>query len=240
MYGENIEEEADVKDIMTSEEKRGLEARGKNYSSKLAVLMEKFGSQNRLDIDRLDTEINAQTEGIDSVIGNLERAINIEMSNINKLQETKGYDNLLGSVPDLKETIEKLKKIIKGMIQQIQFLNISIEYLNAEKEAIVEKLRTNKNSEVVLGVIEKQEKIQKANFDTLKEFFQESLNSVKEENRLLRARLFGVSDAEKNEEEKIKKEKILAIEKRKIEEQKKIDLENEKNEQKPDLLGEIG
>lgn len=238
MYEENIEEEADIKDILTSEEKRGLEARNKNYASKLAVLMEKFGSQDRFDVERLNNEINAQIEGIDSVIGNLERAINIEMSSIENIKKTKGYNSLLENVPDLKDTIERLNKIIKGMIQQIQFLNISIEYINNEKKVVVERLKTNKNSEIVLGVIDKQEKIQKANFDTLKEFFQESLNSLKDENRLLRCRLFGSSEAEKKEEDRQKREKEEA-EKKKAEEQKKINLEKEEPE-KPDLLGEIG
>lgn len=238
MNEENIGEEVDIKDILNSEEKKGFEARSKNYASKLAVLMEKFGSQDRFDIERLNSEINAQTEGIESVIGNLERAINIEMSNLKNIQETKGYDSLLENVPDLKETIERLNKIIKGMIQQIQFLNILIEYINSEKIVVVEKLKTNKNSEVVLGVIDKQEKIQKANFDTLKEFFQESMNSLKDENRLLRCRLFGSNEAEKKEEDRQKKEKDEA-EKRKAEEQKKT--ENEKKEpEKRSLIEDIG
>lgn len=237
MYEENDEEQADVKNILTSDEKGALIAREKSYASKLEIITEKFGTQDKLDIEKLDSEIGAKIESMESIIGNIERDIRLNMSTLELIQTSKGYDNLLDVAPQLKNNINILKTIMKGMIQQINFHNIIFEYLTREKKIIVEKLRTNKNSEVVLGVIEKMEKIQKTSFETLKEFYQESLNSVKDENRMLRARLFGESVSEKNEEEKIKKEK--AAEKRKIEERKKTALEIEK-EPETDLLGEIG
>ena len=151
------EETADVKDIMTSDEKRSVSSRERSYKSKLESIMDKFGSQDRLEIDRLDSEIKSSKNSMESIVDNLQKSINIEMSKLNLLQKAKGYDSLIQSSPEINETIRIIKTIIKGQIQQIEYLQTIIEYVDSEKTVIVEKLKTAKNSEVVMQVIAKQE-----------------------------------------------------------------------------------
>jgi len=162
---EYSEEEADVKDVLPSEEKKGLDMRKKSFSAKMDVIMEKFGTQDRLEIDKLDSNITANIESMTSLIENLENACRKEMAKVNFIEQSEGYGNILDKSTQIKNVIGSLKTIIAGMIQQNQYLNISVEYINTEKDAILEKLKTNKNSEVVLQVIEKQEQINNAIFE---------------------------------------------------------------------------
>lgn len=170
------ENAADAKDVLTSEEKRGLNSKNNTYKFRLDSIMEKFGSQDRLEIDRLDSEICAQIEGIHTSVDNMEKAINLEMSKLKRLQEVKGYETLMEQAPPIKETVGSLKTVIKGMIQQIQFLNIALEYLNAEKTAVVEKIKTHKNSEVVLQVISETKKMNKENMANMEQMYHRIIN----------------------------------------------------------------
>ncbi len=175
---EMLGEEADIKDILTSEEKKGLTARDKSFSAKLELIMEKHGTQDRLELDKLESEITAKVESMESLIENLQRGINIKMSELKLLEKPSGYKDIIDNSPEIKNVIGSLKTIIAGMIQQIQYLNISLEYLNAEKTAVVEKLKTNKNSEVVLQVIEKQEQLYKQSFENMEKMYMRQINSL--------------------------------------------------------------
>lgn len=161
-----IEESAEIKDMLDNEERKKLGSANKNFSERLESIIKEV-KPKRTNADSLDKNIMARISGINSVLEEIMKSVNLSFSRTKQIEKAQGFDTLINSAPPIKEYMQSQRDIIKDQIVQIFYLKVIIDYILREKDILLELLVDVKDAEIEIQLFEKMEKMYTGQITTL-------------------------------------------------------------------------
>jgi len=155
---QDMEANMKIESMLSGGEAAKLKKTEEDFRERLESIIREV-KPKRTNIEKLDSEIAARTEGINSLVNNIAKNINLTFSNIKRREESAGYNEVLDKASTVKETVLLMKNLIKDQIAEKTLLYVIIYYYEEEKNILLNLLKDVKDSEIELQLFTRMEKM---------------------------------------------------------------------------------